>query len=1036
MVNVERAEYWSEFFYSNELYLRQSLKEVSDIDIEDASELLRYRSDWKIQWRDLINREVEARNFLNEDSCSFSGFVVRFLLFAQDLLDDKQNEQLSRLIIKDAIYEHFFAFLTERVVEYSYKTLILELNVLREQCSLKGDSSEDKYRYFESLLWNVDYLSQLADEYPVLISTMLQVTKRYVEHLKEVMTRFKTDISDIISFMPEVGFFGKVIKFRIGAGDSHNGRSVTILEFESGNKLVYKPRSLAVDKRYYDFLSWLNQFDLPNMQVIRTIDRKEYGWSEFVQFSECKSLEEVERFYFRMGVHLAIMYMFNATDFHYENIIAMGEQPIIIDLESLFHQTLNMQLFANDANGHAYKILSNSVMSSGMLPQYVYRTRVHQGIDVSGIFGYGDQEIPNSSLRIIHGRTDKMRLERGASKTDKTYNIPYYDGRTMDSYRYLSEIKQGFRQAYQIIIGNKTRIEQLIGEFSYDRVRVILRNTRSYVELLRTLKHPDLLRDELDHKVVVHRLWLQCLANREHLNFVKYEMRDIEASDVPYFYTYPASKDVWASNGDVISDVFRNSGIEIVMDKIGKMDIHDLEEQLELLNMSISAARNDLYVQSMPKLDSYSSDLTDLQVANWKDEYIQIATSIGDTLIQSAVTSSDMGCDEATWIGLLSDSKEERRLRLVPVGYDLYNGNSGIALFLAYLFDVTGNRAYKNMALQALKPLINIMENKFENSSLTIGAYNVNSIGGGIFAAYQLSLLWNDTQLLQVIKGFLPYYIQHIENDTLLDYIGGAAGAIDILLHIYYGTGWELALQGAEKCAEHLLQNARTMPDGSVVWAMNLDNIPYVGYSHGISGIVAPLSSLYRVNHRKEYIDYIARGLRYERVNYDSRVKNWITPKEPARVTWCHGAPGILLSRLRLLENGYWDEYIDEEIKNALSTTIQSGFGIEPVYCHGDFGNLEILLAADKVLNNPDIRKTIDTVRMYLLKFLQNNPWKNTGIHRGFDIKGLMGGLAGIGFGLLKQVNPDRVPNILNLENKESYTPHLLRTAHREVEGG
>lgn len=1035
MVNVERVKYWSEFFYSNELYLHQSLKEVSDIDIEDVSQLLKYDSEWKLQWRDLTNRKADVRNFLNENSCSFSGFVVRFLLFAQDLLKAKQNEQLSGFIIKDTIYEHFFAFLTERVVESSYKTLILELNVLREQCALEGDSSEDKYRYFEDLLWDVDYLSQLAEEYPVLISALFQITKNCVEHLNEVMTRFKTDHSEIVSFMPEVGRFGKVVRLHIGAGDSHSGRSVTILEFEDGNKLVYKPRSLAVDKRYYDFLSWLNQFDLPYMQVIRTIDRKEYGWSEFVQFSECKSLEEVERFYFRMGVHLAIMYLFNATDFHYENIIAMGEQPVIIDLESLFHQTLNMQLFANDANGHAYKILSSSVMSSGMLPQYVYKTKVHQGIDVSGIFGSGDQEIPNASLRIIHGRTDKMRLERGASKTDKTYNIPYYDGQTMDSYRYLSEIKQGFRKAYQIIIANKSRIKQLIGEFGNDRVRVILRNTRSYVELLRTLKHPDLLRDELDHKVVVHRLWLQCLANREHLNFVKYELRDIEAGDVPYFYTYPASKDVWASNGDVISDVFRNSGIEIVMDKIEKLNIHDLEEQLELLNMSISAARNDLYVQSMPKLESYSYDLTDLQIANWKDEYIRIATSIGDTLIQSAITSSDMESDEVTWIGLLSDSIEERKLRLVPIGYDLYNGNSGIALFFAYLFDVTGNRAYKNMALRALKPVINIMESRLENSSLTIGAFNVNSIGGGMFAAYQISLLWNDTQLLQVIKEFLPYYIQLIDKDTLLDYIGGAAGAIDILLHIYYGTGWRQALQGAEKCAEHLLQNARKMPDGSVVWTMNLDDIPYVGYSHGISGIVAPLSSLYRVNHREEYIDYIERGLRYERVNYDSRLKNWITPKEPARVTWCHGAPGILLSRLRLLENGYWDANIDEEIRNALSTTIQSGFGVEPVYCHGDFGHLEILLAADKVVNSSDIRKTVDTARMYLLKFLQDNPWKNTGIHRGFDIKGLMPGLAGIGFGLLKQVNPDRVPNILNLENKESYTPHLLRTSQREVEG-
>ncbi|WP_278562838.1 DUF4135 domain-containing protein [Fischerella thermalis] len=45
-----------------------------------------------------------------------------------------------------------------------------------------------------------------------------------------------------------------------GAGDSHHGgKSVFILEFESGWQLVYKPRSLAVDGHFQELLLWLNQ---------------------------------------------------------------------------------------------------------------------------------------------------------------------------------------------------------------------------------------------------------------------------------------------------------------------------------------------------------------------------------------------------------------------------------------------------------------------------------------------------------------------------------------------------------------------------------------------------------------------------------------------------------------------------------------------------------------------------------------------------------------------------------------------------------
>lgn len=62
---------------------------------------------------------------------------------------------------------------------------------------------------------------------------------------------------------------------------------------------------------------------------------------EFIQYKECNSIEEVRNFYIRQGEYLAILYLLNATDFHYENIVASGEFPYLVDLESLFHNDAN-----------------------------------------------------------------------------------------------------------------------------------------------------------------------------------------------------------------------------------------------------------------------------------------------------------------------------------------------------------------------------------------------------------------------------------------------------------------------------------------------------------------------------------------------------------------------------------------------------------------------------------------------------------------------------------------------------------------------
>ena len=55
---------------------------------------------------------------------------------------------------------------------------------------------------------------------------------------------------------------------------------------------------------------------------------------ENIENKSCNIKEEIERYYFRLGIHLFLGYALGATDLHGENIVAHGEHPVIIDMET------------------------------------------------------------------------------------------------------------------------------------------------------------------------------------------------------------------------------------------------------------------------------------------------------------------------------------------------------------------------------------------------------------------------------------------------------------------------------------------------------------------------------------------------------------------------------------------------------------------------------------------------------------------------------------------------------------------------------
>jgi lantibiotic modifying enzyme len=128
-------------------------------------------------------------------------------------------------------------------------------------------------------------------------------------------------------------------------------------------------------------------------------------------------------------------------------------------------------------------------------------------------------------------------------------------------------------------------------------------------------------------------------------------------------------------------------------------------------------------------------------------------------------------------------------------------------------------------------------------------------------------------------------------------------------------------------------------------------------------------------------------------------------------VAWCHGAPGIGLGRLGALEQ-LDDTWIRAEIDIALSTTIQYGFASNHSLCHGALGNTDLLLTAARLLNRPEDHEALERATALLVRSIEANGWVS-GVPLGVETPGLMTGLAGIGYELLRLAEPGKVPSVL-----------------------
>jgi type 2 lantibiotic biosynthesis protein LanM len=958
-------------------------------------------------------------------------------------------ENLLLYQLSESAYLNLEKALLDRLFNITAKTLEFEFshsrplgqNLLNLVIKKKtGTSSKSQYNAFVDKLLS-DGLLEFFQKYPVLARFITISIDLWVEATGEFIQRLNADIPEIQQLFNNSELIvynqDKIIEIKSGLGDLHNSnRSVTFLRFESGLQLIYKPKSLGIEVAYGEFLEYLNQqlntvtsqeIEYPNLafKVIKVLNRETHGWVEYVEQKPCDSEEAAQRFYMRAGMLLCLLYALGATDCHNENLIACSEHLVLIDMETVMqHQAKLMAGFLDEnAATLATDQMFNSVLSTGLLPMWQFGEDNSIASDFSGLGSVEAQPVavPMPVWKFINA--DDMY--QGYEKIDRPVeaNIPILNGVALSPNNYINELVSGFEQMYRFLIRQREQLladDSPLAAFRSQQVRFIFRPTKIYGMLLNKAMTPEVLRDGINWSIevdILSKSFLTTANKPQAWAILSSEFRAMTQLDIPYFSAIAASDTLPLGQEKIIPEYFQSSCLSQVMTRLQKLDDADLAQQLGIIQLAFYA-RQARSLQTDPG-NSTGTELEDYAASPLTSEHLlSKAQEIGVEIQDRAIRGGD---GSLTWISLTYVLNAER-FQLMPLGYSFYDGNCGIALFLAALARVTNNAQFRDLALGALQPLQSSLQTSDPNITSSfakeLGIGGATGIASIVYSLVKISEFLDLPSLLEDAQRVANLLTEElIASDRKFDIIGGAAGAILGLLALYQKTENTAVLQRSVDCGQHLLKYCH-----EAYTLKTTTSKPLTGYSHGAGGIAYSLLRLYAVTQNNAYLDAARDAIAYENSFFHPKASNWqeITPLyEPSAPpvfwsTWCHGAPGIALGRLGGLSIDP-TEQIHSDIEAALQTTHKTGLQNIDQLCCGNLGRSEIMLVAAQKLNSPQWHQAAqELAAIAVRRATQTGDYELFGnLPKSVFSPCFFQGVAGIGYQLLRLAHPQTFPSVL-----------------------
>lgn len=998
---------------------------------------------WAITLNECINAATYSLETLDQCTSENNPFLYPHLLPFQEVLSPFVNVARKKLkLLTDSSYQTLSMSAHINIERSLLKTLVdlcaepmeLEFSIFRatRQSGLvrslkkkRNENSTDQYLDFIRGLLGGKLLVFFLN-YPVLARFVGIVINFWVDATKEFILRLESDWFDIQKTFQVDTDLGQVIQIESDLSDRHqNGRSVMGLTFGSGFKLIYKPKDLNLEKAYFNLLAWLNDqgIHLP-FKLLKVIPRLNYGWVEYVEGVTCKDEDEVRRYYERAGMLLCLVYVFDAIDLHHENIIACGEQPIIIDLETLMHpwpREIDGAEIIENAQSIANQQLWHSVLRNGLLPQRIFDSE-GQNYDVSGLGGISEQKTFLKVPKWRNINTNIMRLDYENAKTQNQPNLPSLNGVNLSLNHYSEELINGFRQMYDFLIKNREALlssNSPLSEMAHQPIRFVFRATRAYSSILQNLSKPKWLRNGAERSIYVNSFLSNIIFSSDGLKpfwwpLLRVEQQSLEQLDIPIFFACSDSKDLTISSHQTLNEYFTEPSFNSVISRLENLNEQDLEKQIFFIEGSLYV-HGTSEAHRTPSLEKSDPNFVNA-ITLTPEEILHQATTIAADLQKLAVSSTD---GSAIWIAP-QYIFDRQNFQFQPLGYGLYDGVCGVALFLAALEKVTGDSRYRSLTLAALQSLrqgLDITTLDKITDKTNIGNYA--ECGWIIYGLVRISqFLELPTLLNDAKKVALLITTELIAADQKFDVISGSAGIILGLLALYNLSADSEVLDRALLCGNHLLSCRVTSNLGYKVWENSHGEL-LTGFSHGAAGIAYALLRLYEVTGNIAFLEACLEANAYETSVFIPDVGNWPDLSSPQTAegftclcSWCHGAPGIGLARLGGLDILDTDK-IRQDIEVAINTTMRFNLRATDHLCCGNLGRIEFLFTAGQKLSRPQLLETALKQAAEVVSLAKHRGTFGYGPSYLTYSPGFFRGASGIGYELLRLAYPEQLPSVL-----------------------
>ncbi len=830
------------------------------------------------------------------------------------------------------------------IVRIPVRCLIHDIRECVGQKDLSGNDEWEEYRdYEEHFLGKPEYIRQLCQKYPELLRLLLLRIRQIVCQLVLIRNVVEEQNNNDL----------KIKNIELGLSDVHTeGRTAARVYLSNGRKLLYKPRSLRKDKLYQNINRWFCIHLKLNVRKRKIIETENGGLDEYVESRPCQEEAEIRRFFYRLGIQIFICYLTDTSDIHGENLIADGEYPELIDLETM-PGAVRFCKYPESDIGRIKEFLEQSVLHTGILPGTAWGAGSRAG-GVNVLHSEETCATPFKLPVLSHPRSSKIRIDYEQRKITFRSSIPCYKGKLVAVQKYVQELCSGFHAAYCLAMKERKELSRLFEPLFLEESRFLLRHTQQYDMYLSASLSPEFMEHTVNRIYLLHVLKKTEKKDSRQALFFKYELKSLMNLEIPIYHFVGKARQLRDGDGNVYPEYFEQSSFERFQNRLSRLSAEDLKKQDMMIRLSMGC--------NLPQTEE-SRYVAFKYPVEGKKRLIAIARHIAGLRIEAG--------NRSVYLKLNLSGKI---LRLEAAGMNLYDGIPGLAVFFAAVMSVSRTREfddlYQDLIGEMFRYTRECLEGKkeavFKGTGMFIGE---GSIVYGYLLLYQIS----------GTKKFLDYAKKHTravlcKQDSCFDLLSGNAGWILVLLKLYQITAEDNYLCEAVRTGE-ILWEQRVELENGCGWLCASENVPLAGMSHGNSGMILAYAGLLKNTGNRDYVGWIKELIEYEDSLYLEEENNWSDlrsrkHKRSHSNAWCHGGSGILLSRIRLAEIDEFrrNERVRQDIERGIRCLMEWEKDDSVCICHGLAGKYMIMEECGRVLKREDIKEESLKVRQRLLE--------------------------------------------------------------------